>query len=181
MTSFFTTGGIRGGKAKLDKFYPRSYNMGIRREVFEALGGFSGMRFGEDIDLSIRIFEAGYSCRLFPDAWVWHKRRTDFRKFFRQVKNSGKARIALTRRHPGSLRLVHLFPLIFVVLSLILPFDVLYALLVFADSSAQNKSPKVGLLSIAAAYVQLWGYGLGFVAGLFSKEQSNIDNDKFYR
>ncbi|MBR6457995.1 MAG: glycosyl transferase family 2, partial [Bacteroidales bacterium] len=83
--------------------------------------------------------------------------------------------------HPGSLRLVHLFPLVFVVLSLILPFDVLYALLVFIDSSIQNKSPKVGLMSVAAAYVQLWGYGLGFVAGLFEKEQANIDNDRFYR
>ena len=95
--------------------------------------------------------------------------------------NSGKARIALTRRHPGSLKLVHLLPLGFVVASLILPFDIVYALLVFADASIQNRSPKIGLLSVAAAYVQLWGYGLGFVAGLFSKEQSNIDNDRFYR
>ena len=181
MTSFFTTGGIRGGKRKITRFFPRSFNMGVRKEVFAKLGGFSAMRFGEDVDFSMRVVEAGYTTALIPDAWLYHKRRTDFRKFFRQVRNSGKARIALTRRHPGSLRLVHLFPLGFVVLSLILPFDVLYALLVFADSSIQNKSPKVGLLSIAAAYVQLWGYGIGFVAGLFSKEQSNIDNDKFYR
>ena len=95
MTSFFTTGGIRGGKKKLDKFYPRSFNMGIRRDVYERLGGFSKMRFGEDIDFSIRIFKAGCSCRLFPKAWVWHKRRTDFRKFWRQVYNSGIARINL--------------------------------------------------------------------------------------
>ena len=181
MTSFFTTGGIRGGKSKITRFFPRSFNMGVKREVFAQLGGFSAMRFGEDVDFSMRVVEAGYTTALIPDAWLYHKRRTDFRKFYRQVRNSGKARIALTRRHPGSLRLVHLFPLVFVILSLILPFDVLYALLVFADSSIQNKSPKVGLLSVAAAYVQLWGYGLGFVAGLFSKEQSNIDNEKFYR
>ena len=81
MTSFFTTGGIRGGKKKLDKFYPRSFNMGVRREAYQQLGGFSKMRFGEDIDFSIRIFQAGLRCRLFPEAWVWHKRRTDFRKF----------------------------------------------------------------------------------------------------
>ena len=87
MTSFFTTGGIRGGKKKLDKFYPRSFNMGIRRDVYQQLGGFSKMRFGEDIDFSIRIFKAGKRCRLFPKAWVWHKRRTDFRKFWRQVYN----------------------------------------------------------------------------------------------
>ncbi len=87
MTSFFTTGGIRGGKKKMDKFYPRSFNMGVRREVYQALGGFSNMRFGEDIDFSIRIFKGGYQCRLFPDAWVYHKRRTDFKKFFKQVHN----------------------------------------------------------------------------------------------
>ena len=114
MTSFFTTGGIRGGKGKkLDKFFPRSYNMGIRREVYQELGGFTKMRFGEDIDFSYRIVEAGYQTALIPEAWVWHKRRTDFRKFFRQVFNSGIARINLTKRHPGTLKLVHLLPTIF--------------------------------------------------------------------
>ena len=93
MTSFFTTGGIRGGKKKgaMDKFYPRSFNMGMRREVYLKLHGFSKMRFGEDIDFSYRIVEAGYKSRLFPDAWVWHKRRTDMDKFFKQVFNSGIA------------------------------------------------------------------------------------------
>lgn len=113
MTSFFTTGGIRGGKKKLDKFYPRSFNMGIRRDVYQQLGGFSKMRFGEDIDFSIRIFKAGCRCRLFPGAWVWHKRRTDFRKFFRQVYNSGIARINLYKKYPESLKLVHLLPMVF--------------------------------------------------------------------
>ena len=113
MTSFFTTGGIRGGKAKLDKFYPRSFNMGIRRDVYLQLGGFSKMRFGEDIDFSYRIVEAGHNPRLFPEAWVWHKRRTDFRKFFRQVYNSDIARINLMKRHPGTLKLVHLLPTVF--------------------------------------------------------------------
>ncbi len=113
MTSFFTTGGIRGGKKKLDKFYPRSFNMGIRRDVYTQLGGFSPMRFGEDIDFSIRIFKAGCKCRLFPAAWVYHKRRTDFRKFWRQVYNSGIARINLYKRYPESLKLVHLLPAVF--------------------------------------------------------------------
>lgn len=115
MTSFFTTGGIRGGKKKLDKFYPRSFNMGIRKDVYMKLGGFSKMRFGEDIDFSIRIFKAGYHCRLFPEAWVWHKRRTDFRKFWRQVYNSGIARINLYKKYPESLKLVHLLPMVFTV------------------------------------------------------------------
>ena len=113
MTSFFTTGGIRGGKKKMDKFYPRSFNMGVRQEVYQALGGFSRMRFGEDIDFSIRIFKGGYTCRLFPGAWVYHKRRTDFRKFFKQVHNSGIARINLYKKYPESLKLVHLLPAAF--------------------------------------------------------------------
>ena len=190
MTSFFTTGGIRGGKAKLDKFYPRSFNMGIRKDVYLKLGGFTKMRFGEDIDFSYRIVEAGYRPRLFQKAWVWHKRRTDFRKFFRQVYNSGIARINLEKRHPGTMKIVHLLPTIFTVgvISLILisaigralmyyvdreqfywmcfaPWSpiILYSLLIFADSSIKNRSLKVGLLSIPAAFVQLMGYGLGFI------------------
>ena len=191
MTSFFTTGGIRGGKkAKLDKFYPRSFNMGIRRDVYLKLGGFSKMRFGEDIDFSYRIVEAGYRPQLFPDAWVWHKRRTDFRKFFRQVYNSGIARINLEKRHPGTMKLVHLLPTVFTVgvIGLILISAVgralmhyidrdqfywmcfapwipilLYSLIICIDSTIMNKSMKVGLLSVPAAFVQLMGYGLGFI------------------
>lgn len=190
MTSFFTTGGIRGGKKKLDKFYPRSFNMGVRRTVYAELGGFSPMRFGEDIDFSTRIFETGHSCRLFPEAWVWHKRRTDLRKFFRQVYNSGIARINLEKIHPGTMKLVHLLPMVFTVgvtglilISmagrLLMHYDdvhrwywlcaapwlpiLLYSLIIFIDSSIQNKSVKIGLVSIAAAFTQLMGYGFGFL------------------
>ena len=198
MTSFFTTGGIRGGsshksggtRGALDKFYPRSYNMGIRRKVYMELGGFSKMRFGEDIDFSYRIVEAGYKTCLIPEAWVWHKRRTDFRKFFRQVFNSGIARINLTKRHPGTLKLVHLLPTVFTlgVFALILtsaagrllmyyvdndrfrwlcllPWTpiLLYSAIILVDSTTKNRSLKVGLLSVPAAFVQLMGYGLGFI------------------
>lgn len=197
MTSFFTTGGIRGGKKKMDKFYPRSFNMGVRRDMYLQLGGFSKMRFGEDIDFSTRIFEAGYPCFLFSEAWVYHKRRTDFRKFYRQVYNSGIARINLEKRHPSTLKLVHLLPAVFTAGVLLLallfivgvavgtliqtgmmdvdpPFGLiictvsllpllLYSLLIFFDSSIKNRSVMVGLLSIPASFVQLMGYGLGFM------------------
>lgn len=174
MTSFFTTGGIRGGKAKLDKFYPRSFNMGIRRDVYLKLEGFTKMRFGEDIDFSYRIVEAGYMPRLFPEAWVWHKRRTDFRKFFRQVYNSGIARINLEKRHPGTMKLVHLLPTVFtlgviglLLITLIFTYAcvpiILYSAIICIDSSIKNKSLWVGLLSIPAAFVQLMGYGFGFI------------------
>ncbi len=181
MTSFFTTGGIRGGKKKMDKFYPRSFNMGVRRTAYLELEGFSKMRFGEDIDFSTRIFKGGYACRLFPEAWVWHKRRTDLRKFFKQVHNSGIARINLTKRHPGTMKLVHTLPAVFtlgclllVVLAgaaalcgcphwwaMLLPF-LLFALIIFIDASVQNRSMGVGFRAVAASYVQLWGYGSGF-------------------
>lgn len=200
MTSFFTTGGIRGGKKKLDKFYPRSFNMGIRAGVYRRLGGFSKMRFGEDIDFSIRIFNAGCRCRLFPGAWVWHKRRTDFRKFFRQVYNSGIARINLYKKYPESLKAVHLMPMLFTVgvTGLVLLFFaglavftlchghtaasyglalcgatpipiILYTLLIFADSARLNSSLKIGILSVCAAYVQLMGYGFGFLSAWWKR------------
>lgn len=174
MTSFFTTGGIRGGKKKMDKFYPRSFNMGVRTEVYKALGGFSAMRFGEDIDFSIRIFKGGYRCRLFPEAWVWHKRRTDLKKFFKQVHNSGIARIDLYKKYPESLKVVHLLPAVFTVgvvlvllAALICPWSLLllalFAIIIFMDASICNKSVKIGGLSVIAAFIQLTGYGSGFL------------------
>lgn len=188
MTSFFTTGGIRGGKKKLDKFYPRSFNMGMRRDVFRELEGFSRMRFGEDIDLSTRLFRSGHTSRLLPEAWVWHKRRVDFRKFFRQVHNSGIARINLTKRHPGTLKLVHLLPAVFTVgcallvllfvLGLVLTLCgaggswlmavgaaplLLFALIIATDAACRNHSLTIGLIAVVASYVQLLGYGSGFL------------------
>lgn len=184
MTAFITTGGIRGGDVKLDKFYPRSFNMGIRRDVYAALGGFSKMRFGEDIDLSIRIFKGGHSCRLFPDAWVYHKRRTDLRKFFRQVHNSGIARINLFKKYPESLKAVHLLPAAFTVGLLMVPIlpDVMVPLLmlfvvaVFGEAmikesrqSSLPKAAKIGALAVAAAFVQLVGYGTGFLRAFWER------------
>lgn len=180
MTSFFTTGGIRGGKRKLDKFYPRSFNMGISKNAFEATGGFAAMRFGEDVDFSLRLIENGFSTRLFPKAFVFHKRRTDFKKFFRQVFNSGKARINLHLLHPGSLKVVHLLPSAFVIgmvlLVLISPLffwfslaPLVYSMLVFTDSLLSKNSLSVSFLSIAAAWVQLTGYGTGFISAFWRR------------
>ncbi len=213
MTSFFTTGGIRGGKKKLDRFYPRSYNMGIRRETYQKLGGFSPMRFGEDIDFSYRIIEAGCTSRLFPNAWVWHKRRTDLRKFFRQVYNSGIARINLTKRHPGTMKPVHLLPALFTVgtaglilLSaagrILMEYDdthrwywlcaapwlpiLLYSSMICLDATIQNRSLKIGAISVAAAFVQLTGYGSGFIEAwwkrcLLGKDEFHAFEKTFYK
>lgn len=197
MTSFFTTGGIRGGKKKMDKFYPRSFNMGVKADVYKALGGFSRMRFGEDIDFSIRIFKGGYRCRLFPEAWVWHKRRTDLKKFFKQVHNSGIARINLYKKYPESLKLVHMLPAMFtvgVVLVILCSFICIWSLLllavfaaiIFADSSVRNKSVKIGILSVVAAFIQLTGYGSGFLAAwwkrcVLGKEAYSAFEKNFYK
>lgn len=197
MTSFFTTGGIRGGKKKMDKFYPRSFNMGVRQEVYQALGGFSRMRFGEDIDFSIRIFKGGYTCRLFPGAWVYHKRRTDFRKFFKQVHNSGIARINLYKKYPESLKLVHLLPAaftlgvaIFLLGTPFCPYSLLpitlYALLVCMGSTIRNRSLSIGLYSVAASFIQLIGYGTGFLRAwwnrcILGKDEFEAFKKNFYK
>ena len=206
MTSFFTTGGIRGGKKKMDKFYPRSFNMGVRADVYKKLGGFSNMRFGEDIDFSIRIFKEGCHCRLFPEAWVWHKRRTDFRKFFKQVHNSGIARINLFKKYPESLKLVHLLPAVFTIgvfcllmmmllsllpgASILFPLGasplILFIVIIVLDSSIQNKSLKIGLLSVLAAFIQLTGYGSGFLRAwwkrcVLGKDSFSAFEKNFYK
>jgi len=197
MTSFFTTGGIRGGKRKLDKFYPRSFNMGIKKNVYESLNGFSKMRFGEDIDFSIRIYKAGYKVALFPSAYVFHKRRTDFRKFFKQVYNSGIARINLFKKYPDSLKLVHFLPAGFTVFFILFLLGgiwcifsfiplLLFCLVIFIDASILNKSVQIGVLSIISSFIQLTGYGLGFIAcllnrNIFRKGEYKAFEDTFYK
>jgi glycosyltransferase involved in cell wall biosynthesis len=197
MTSFFTTGGIRGSKETMDKFYPRSFNMGITKAVYQKTGGFSTMRFGEDIDFSLRILDNGFKTKLFRDAKVYHKRRGDFKKFFKQVFNSGVARINLFKRHPKSLKIVHTFPSIFTlgILFLIgisfisfyflLPILV-YIFIIFFDSLFKNKSIKVSLLSIIASFTQLVGYGAGFLTGFWNriilrKQELHFFKKNFYK
>ena len=194
--------------------------MGILRDVYIKLNGFSNMRFGEDIDFSIRIFKAGCRCRLFPEAWVWHKRRTDFSKFWRQVYNSGIARINLYKKYPESLKLVHLLPMVFTVGVIgtflllffgFLPymlgtkhvfpilgnamaalgciglfFIILYTIALFIDSSRENHSIKIGLLSIRAAFTQLMGYGCGFLSAwwkrcVLGQSEFSAYNKTFYK
>lgn len=198
MTSFFTTGGIRGGSEKLDKFYPRSFNMGYSREVFEKTGGFSKMRFGEDIDMSIRILKKGFGTRLIKDAFVYHKRRTNLRQFYKQVINSGIARISLYKRHPESLKWVHFAPAAFtfstaVLILLAIFWSPLFLLvngfhifLILLDSTIRNKCIRIGLLSIITSYVQLFGYGIGFITAVYKRvilgnEEFTAFNRTFYK
>ncbi len=192
MTSFFTTGGIRGGSEKMDKFYPRSFNMGYSKEVFEVTKGYGTMRFGEDIEMSIRIIENNFSTALIKDAFVYHKRRTDLKKFFKQVFNSGMARINLMKLHKNSLKIVHLLPSVFVLgcisivlLSVFVNISfmfllVFYCLIIFIDSLRLNKNFNVAIISIAASFVQLFGYGTGFLTAFWKRVIMGNDDAKAF-
>lgn len=180
MTSFLTTGGIRGGKVQLEKFVPRTFNMGFSKEVYNRVGGFREM-FSEDIDMSTRIRQAGFSISLVHEASVWHKRRVDFRKFLRQVYVFGMSRITLKLLYPDSLKIVHTLPALFVLGSLFLilmgclasPWWLLplaaYFVAIFIGAIASTKSLKIALLSIPAAIIQLGGYGVGFIQAFVIK------------
>lgn len=181
MTSFITTGGIRGGGEKLDRFYPRSFNMGFSKNVFEKTGGFPSLQFanikaaGEDIELSIKIREQGFKVGLMNEAFVYHKRRTSIKQFWIQTFNFGFARITLSQRNKGTLKFVHLLPSLFVlgllfsvILSIwlsayfILPI-LFFTLLIFADAVIKNKNIQIGFAAVITTYIQLIGYGLGFI------------------
>ncbi|WP_113662432.1 glycosyltransferase [Pedobacter nanyangensis] len=178
MTSPFTTGGIRGNKKHIGQFHPRSFNMGISREVYEKLGGFILTRLGEDIEYSIRIHENGFKIGLIPAAKVYHKRRTSFKQFYKQLHFFGRARINIYKHFPAELKLVHFFPAVFTLglgftilcnffylpLAYVCNFLVLlYFLLIFFHAWQLNKSIKIAFLSVIASFIQLTAYGLGFI------------------
>jgi glycosyltransferase involved in cell wall biosynthesis len=181
MSSILTTGGIRGGKQKA--FQPRSFNMGISREVFEKTKGFHFDRFAEDIELSIRIRKLGFKTALIPEAFVYHKRRTSLAEFFKQVSNFGKGRILVGRKHPGEVKITHWFPALFLLGLLTIPILYLftpstalllscaygaYVLLVAIDCFISTRSFKVTLLSFPSVFIQMIGYGQGFLKSLFA-------------
>ncbi|MFM9825966.1 glycosyltransferase [Flavobacterium sp.] len=175
MTSFLTTGGIRGGSEKIDKFQPRSFNMGLSKKAFESSNGFGNIHPGEDPDLTIRLWKLDFKTKLIPKAYVYHKRRIDWDKFSIQVNKFGKVRPILNSWHPQYNKLTYYFPSLFMIgfavaiVLLIFTYDILlqlyffYFLIIFLVSSIQNRSLKIGVLSIKAVWKQFYGYGLGFM------------------
>ncbi len=180
MTSFLTTGGIRGGKVSLEKFTPRSFNMGYSRNVWESVGGFREM-FSEDIDMSTRIRQGGFTLSLIPEAKVWHKRRVDFGKFLRQVYVFGMSRITLKLLYPDSLKAVHMLPAIAVILAAVIillaifvsPWWLMafavYIAAVFVLALISTHSVIIAFKAIPAALIQIGGYGCGFIKAWFTK------------
>lgn len=185
MTSPFTTGGIRGNKKGIGQFHPRSFNMGVSRQAWEKAGGFIITRLGEDIEYSIRIHSLGFKIGLIPDAIVYHKRRTNFYQFYKQLHFFGRARINISKFFPQELKLVHFFPAAFtvgVILTIILNLFgsilapvgnfilLIFTLLIFFHAWWKNKSVKIAFLSIIAAFTQLIAYGLGFIQDFWKRK-----------
>lgn len=192
MTSFLTTGGIRGNKRSIDRFQPRSFNMGISKEVFERTGGFGNIHPGEDPDLTFRIWSLGYRTRLLPEAFVYHKRRIDWKKFHTQVKKFGMVRPILNKWHPGTSKLTYWFPTFFsiglvlalilflmgITLPLLLYTGYIGLIFLFATYSKQNL--KVALLSVYALLIQFFGYGYGFLKSTIMVNFSTKDPEKLF-
>lgn len=186
MTSPLTTGGIRGNKNHAGTFHPRSFNMGISREVYEKTGGYKITRMGEDIEFSIRIINNGFKTGLIPDAYVYHKRRTSLKKFFNQLHFFGRARININRFHPGEIKFIHTLPALFTAglllfltlpfwdpslfITLLIPF-IFFISLIFAHAASKYSSLYIGLLSVCATFIQLTGYGIGFLREFWEEQK----------
>lgn len=182
MTSFLTTGGIRGSKNSVDRFQPRSFNFGISRLAYKITGGFSTMKIGEDIDLTLRLWEKNFHTQFIEDAFVYHKRRTTLKQFFRQTFLFGKTRPLLNRKYPDTAKITYWFPILFILffvaslVSLFLGFNLpaglfsIYFVALFFDAAIKNKKISVAALSIVTTLIQFTGYGLGFLKGSFSAE-----------
>ncbi len=178
MTSLLTTGGLRGNKKSNAKFQPRSFNMGLSKKAFIQTGGFLDRKIGEDIDLTFRLWDNNFNTQLISDAFVYHKRRTSIKQFFKQTFAFGKERPLLTKQYPNTAKITYWFPTVFVfgcIIALLALFYScffpvlllsLYLILIFIDSTSKNKGLKIGLLSILTSLVQFFGYGLGFIKGI---------------
>ena len=192
MTSIFTTGGVRGKENKLDQFQPRSFNMGVRKEVYERVGGFGDIHPGEDPDWSYRIMNAGFRVGLIPEAFVYHKRRIDFSKFIKQVYKFGVVRVILMKWFPDKTKLTYFFPTAFLLGSVgllllgglvsklfWLPFTFLKILL-FVDAFRLNKSLKIAVLAVLASFIQLYAYGWGFLKSFWRIKVLRIEERKAF-
>jgi glycosyltransferase involved in cell wall biosynthesis len=192
MTSFLTTGGIRGGKNAVDKFQPRSFNMGISKEAFENVGGYGNIHPGEDPDLTIRIWNKGYRTKLISQAFVFHKRRIDWNKFYIQVNKFGMVRPILNLWHPETKKITYWFPTLFcigllisIVLAIVsfkipLYFYAIYFLILFIDALRKTGNLKVALLSLMATFIQFFGYGYGFLKSTLYINSSNKKPEEIF-
>ena len=182
MTSVLTTGGIRGKKKAVGKFQPRSFNLGMSKKAFKKTNGFADLKVGEDIDLTFRLWKNGFETQLIDTAFVYHKRRSTIKQFFKQTFAFGTARPQLNKRYPATAKITYWFPSLFIIgfdfscIAAIFGFWQLaafygcYFVLLFIDSLFQNKNIAVAFLSIITTFTQHMGYGLGFLKSKFLKK-----------
>jgi len=175
MTAMLTTGGIRGNKKAKNKFQPRSFNLGISKKAYEKTQGFSKMKIGEDIDLSFRLWDLGFETQLIEEAYVFHKRRSTLKQFYKQTNNFGYARPFLNKKFPKTAKITYWFPSIFSLLFLIslLGYALgatfliscfgVYFCVLFIDCMFKYKDVIVATLCCITTLVQFFGYGLGFL------------------
>lgn len=192
MTSLLTTGGIRGNKKAIDKFQPRSFNMGISKNAFSATGGYGNIHPGEDPDLTIRIWEQGFKTKLIPEAFVYHKRRIDWKKFYLQVNKFGMVRPILNKWHPETAKITYWFPALFclgllvsVVFAimgntLLLLVYIFYFGMVFIDSLLKNRDLEIAILSLVAVAIQFYGYGKGFVEATLKMNATQKEPEEIF-
>lgn len=199
MTSVFTTGGIRGSKKSLSKFQPRSFNMGVKKEVFDKVSGFSEMRIGEDPDLSMTLWENGFKTTFFDDIGVYHKRRTDFGKFSTQIYEFGIARPILNQRHPNYVKISFALPTIFLLgyflgfieyfilnKNIILSLYGIYTFLIGFSALINTRNISIAFLAIIATYIQMFSYGWGFlkswvILNVFNQKPKEAFPKHFYK
>jgi glycosyltransferase involved in cell wall biosynthesis len=186
MTSLFTTGGVRGGKKNIHKFQPRSFNMGVSQKAFEKVKGFQKIHVGEDIDLTLRLWQAGFNSQLIENAFVFHKRRSSFRAFYKQMHAFGKGRAYLNRIHPTTSKITFWFPTVFmlgITLAVLLAFlnftellvvYSIYFAIILVDSTFKNQSLRVGFLSIFTTIYQFTGYGIGFLKAILNNLKNHV-------
>lgn len=192
MTSMPTTGGIRGNKKLQKNFQPRSFNMGISKKAFEVTGGFSAQRYGEDIDLTFRLWQNGLKTQYLENAFVYHKRRISWGSFFKQTFNFGAARPVLNKLYPATAKITYWFPGVFIiglVLSIIvfvigfkwlLYIYALYFIVVLVDSMVRNKSFLVAISSLVSTCIQFFGYGMGFLRSQFRLGVLQYEKEKAF-
>ncbi|MDU8887303.1 glycosyltransferase [Yeosuana sp. MJ-SS3] len=190
MTSFISTGGIRGKSQSINEFQPRSFNMGISKTAFEASKGFGRIHPGEDPDLSIRLKKLGFNTKLISEALVFHKRRISWSKFYNQVYKFGLARGILNKWHPKTKKITYWFPSLFILMfvaSLICYFlnfkwlligFTIYFTMAFIISLISNKNIIVAMLSVFAIGIQFYGYGYGFLKSTFFIDLLNKDPEE---
>jgi len=88
-------------RGNIDISFP-SCNEAFRREAIEKAGGFDNWFItAEDIDLNLRVVDAGYNIIYNEKAIIYHRTKANVYRFFKQAFWNGAGRKQLTMKHGG--------------------------------------------------------------------------------